>query len=396
MKVLFCCSTFLPEQNGASVRAFNVVAGLQEHGANVTVFTDKKPLSSDKLLPTFEVINKMPIHRILSTRNLFTMGFDYLTKLNPGQALPFYLAMRRSIFADKPDILHIRHPVHLQLAGALLKKEFGTPLVLEAHRLLSRTEFEAKRITAPQFNFYYRVETKLLKTADLIVSISEKNKAELIAEGLAEEKIIVIPNAVDTTVFHAGIGCKDVLDTYKGKRLLIYFGYMRENEGLETLIGAMKYVKRTDVHLLMVGWGNIQEKLIQMAKKGGVGDKVTFTGAVPLETMLKLISAAEIFVYPRKNISYHSNFIGLKFYEAAACGKPIITADVGIAAQEIQRYGCGILFEPDNPCALAKSIEVLLRDAGNLRYYSKNALKFGAENSWRNSAKKLYDAYSTL
>lgn len=113
-------------------------------------------------------------------------------------------------------------------------------------------------------------------------------------------------------------------------------------------------------------------------------------------TKLKsLLAQATLFVHPRENIKYHTNFIGLKFYDAINFGLPILTYDVGEVATYIKDKKIGIVTEP-NPSSFAKATIHLLKNKNLYNELKKNVLKESKKSDWKNCTINLHNYYKTF
>jgi len=130
-----------------------------------------------------------------------------------------------------------------------------------------------------------------------------------------------------------------------GKRLLLFLGRIHPKKGCDLLIEAFAAVAARDPHLHLVVAGpdqvGLQDQLMSLSRRLGVGDAVTWTGMISGDTKLGALRAAEAFVLP----SHQENF-GMAVAEALACGTPalisnkvniwreIIADQAGLAAED--------------------------------------------------------------
>jgi len=109
-----------------------------------------------------------------------------------------------------------------------------------------------------------------LNRATKVVAVSSFTKKELIQLGVKSDKITIIkscPNFVkhtddkaDLIIFRNKLAKPD-------EKIILFFGRLVENKGVEYLIRALKYVKEDNVKVVIVGGGPLRENLIQLAKK---------------------------------------------------------------------------------------------------------------------------------
>jgi glycosyltransferase involved in cell wall biosynthesis len=128
------------------------------------------------------------------------------------------------------------------------------------------------------------------------------------------------------------------------------------------------------------------------AKELGISDRVTLTGRVSKDELVRLYNACEVFVSP----SLYEGF-GLPAAEAMACGAPVVATTAGAFPEVIEDGVSGLLVPPRDAGALAGAIERLRKDS-YLRY------KLGREGrrrindhfSWRETAIRTLELYQDV
>src|SRR5690606_17829003 len=139
------------------------------------------------------------------------------------------------------------------------------------------------------------LETYVLKRADHITTICEGLKGDIQIRGIPSEKITVIPNAVNIDQFKPITEKDTALLTdlkLEGKKIYGFIGSFYEYEGLELLVKAMPALKNDcpDLHLLLVGGGQTENKLKEMVAQLDLSGHVTFTGRVNHKEVMRYYS----------------------------------------------------------------------------------------------------------
>jgi glycosyltransferase involved in cell wall biosynthesis len=133
----------------------------------------------------------------------------------------------------------------------------------------------------------------------------------------------------------------------KDKRYLLYLGRIHRKKGCDMLIDAFGKVAADDpeLHLVMAGPDQQQwsEKLQQIAKRAGIGDRVHWPGMVTGKAKWGAFYGSEAFILP----SHQENF-GIAVAEATACSKPVLLSDKVNIAEDIVKSGAGLM-ERDTP-----------------------------------------------
>lgn len=166
----------------------------------------------------------------------------------------------------------------------------------------------------------------------------------------------------------------------QGKRVLLFFGYIRKYKGLRKLIEAFSIIapQFDDVHLLIVGEcyedANEYNALIQSS---GVSHRITWINEyVPNEDVGLYYNSADIVVLPYESAT-QSGIVKIAF----GYGKPIVATNVGGLAEEIATWNAGIVVENNAPKTFAEGVATMLR-LSSLQEYADGALKAKNANSF--------------
>jgi rhamnosyl/mannosyltransferase len=138
---------------------------------------------------------------------------------------------------------------------------------------------------------------------------------------------------------------------------LLFVGRLRHYKGLHFLLDAMP---RVDAKLVIVGDGAMEGPLKEQAARLGLGDKVTFAGAVDDETLLDHLAAAGIGLLPS---STPTEAFGLAMVEYLAAGLPAISTELGTGTSFVNAHGeTGLIVPACDPDALAAAMGEMLAD----------------------------------
>jgi phosphatidyl-myo-inositol dimannoside synthase len=148
-----------------------------------------------------------------------------------------------------------------------------------------------------------------------------------IAKRIAPKNTLVyLPNPVDSHVFRPEQPPADLVEKYKGKRVILSVRRLVPKNGIQYLVQAMPYVKERfpDIQYIAIGTGHLEEYIHESAKKLGVTDVIDFLGSVRNEHVRPYIALAETVVFPSS-----AEATSLACTEAMAMGKPIVASAVG-------------------------------------------------------------------
>ena len=266
---------------------------------------------------------------------------------------------------EKIDIVHILLPMPTAVSGAMAAERLGIPIVIHSH-----FQPENVFVHAPAFfpssvfiRLVYSYLHWLYKKGSIIVYPSEFARRQFKWNGHTPRDI-VISNGVDVRHF-AKVDATEFRDRYHippQSKVVLFVARLEPEKCADTLIRATSAIVAATpaVHILIVGGGSEHQKLIQLAEKLGVADRITFTGRVSDDDLLMSYSACDLFVLPSV-----VELEGMVVLEAMACGAPILIADSKESASPYFVEGNGYLFKWNDPDDLARqAIRILHDDAG--------------------------------
>jgi glycosyltransferase involved in cell wall biosynthesis len=239
------------------------------------------------------------------------------------------------------------------------------------HRLLTRTHAAQERIA------YDR--------ARRIVAISEQVKSQLATLGVAEEKISVIYNGVDTVEFAPGPPARADLGLPEGRFLALFAGDMTTpRKNLETVLAALPYAP--DVHLVVVG---SLRKNPYRVRALGLDDRVTFLGF--RRDLPAIMRSVDAFVYPSR---YEP--LGLVVLEALASGLPVVTVRATGASELIGPDSGFVIAEAGDYRGLAEALARLASGGALRARMSLGARRTAERYTWNDMAERYYTLYESL
>jgi glycosyltransferase involved in cell wall biosynthesis len=206
-----------------------------------------------------------------------------------------------------------------------------------------------------------RMEKRLYRSADRIVTVTEPLRARIAMSGVAKEKIGVVPNGANLARLAPRTKSAALMQVMKleGRFVVGYVGTHGMAQGLETVLRAARLMQGSDVHFLFVGEGARRKALMSMARVLEL-DNVTFTGGVPSHIAVEHLALADAIVIPLKKSALFEGALPSKIFEAAAMERPIIISAEGISAETVQAFGAGVVASPGDPEALAHAIRRLM------------------------------------
>jgi glycosyltransferase involved in cell wall biosynthesis len=225
---------------------------------------------------------------------------------------------------------------------ALLARAMNVPVVLHLHGS------EMKKFYFGQNAFFRRRIIGQLQGAQAVVVLSESWRS-FVREIAPAANVIVVRNYVRIPA-----GARQA----RSDESVLFLGLIGERKGAYDLLNAFAEVRSTcpSMRLVLAGNGEI-DKAQALAAELGIAEFVSFPGWIGDDTRAELLETASIFVLP----SYNEG-LPMSVLEAMAYGVPVITTPVGGIPELVTNGANGILVEPGDRAALARSIVALRSD----------------------------------
>ncbi len=234
---------------------------------------------------------------------------------------------------------------------------------------------------------------------DRIVAVTEGLRQYLVSHFRVEgRKISVIPNGVDTTLFHpmGGLDFPPELQASLGIQrdefAVLFVGNLAPWQGISTLLDSIPLVLEQvpQTRFLIIGDGILRGQLQQKTREMNLQEKILFTGTIPHEQVPGYINLVDVCVSPF--VKRRNNRIGLsplKVYEYLACGKAVVSSRVP-GLEFIGEKGVGVLVEPEKPDALAHGIVSLLLDPAKRARMGRKGVRLAQrEFDWKRRASAI-------
>lgn len=304
----------------------------------------------------------------------------------------------------RPDVIHVHSPALNGLAALPVAKHFNLPLVYEVRAFWE--DAAADHGSCLEGDLRYRLtramESYVLKRASHVTTICQGLENDIVARGVAGDKITVIPNAVDIDNFNVLTqpvpGLKQQLGLEQC-RVIGFIGSFYGYEGLSLIVSALPLIKAKlqDVKLLLVGGGLQEDNLKRQVESLGLEKDVIFAGRVPHAQVADYYSLVDLLIYPRLPKRITELVTPLKPLEAMAQGKAFIFSDVG-GHQELAGYNREqLLFTAGSVEALAEKVVTTLSNEQGVDELIQKGRRFvEVERNWQRSIARYAGIYEKL
>jgi glycosyltransferase involved in cell wall biosynthesis len=186
---------------------------------------------------------------------------------------------------------------------------------------------------------------------------------------------------------------KSELGIPEDSSIILYQGALNVDRGLEEAIQAMKFIKE-NACLVIIGTGDIADKLKDLTFIEGVNKQVIFTGPLSLEDLYQYTLMADLGLSIEKDVSLNYHFcLPNKFLDYIQAGVPVLVSPLPEMKTIVEKYSIGEMIEDHDPVHLAKQIDELLSHKDKLTQYQEN-LKIAAKDlCWENEEPVLMSIY---
>jgi len=306
--------------------------------------------------------------------------------------------------AFDPHVLHAHSPVLNALPALWVGRRRRIPVVYEIRALWedAATDHGTTTENSARYRASRALETFALRHADHVTTICEGLRGEVVARGIAPDRITVIPNAVDTSEFRFGGEPDPALREKLGLKdstVIGFAGSFYAYEGLDLLVEAAALLapRRPDLRVLLVGGGPQEAALKALVRERGLADRVIFAGRVPHADVHRYYELIDVLAYPRHRMRLTEIVTPLKPLEAMAQGRIFVASDVGGHRELVRDGETGFLFPAGDARSLAQSIESILGRAGEWPGIRGRARKFiETERTWARSVARYAEVYAAL
>ncbi|MCG6912450.1 glycosyltransferase family 4 protein [bacterium BMS3Abin03] len=265
------------------------------------------------------------------------------------------------------------------------------PIVTTLHTILKNPDPDQRRVLE-----------EVAALSDRLIVMSERG-SEFLHDvyNVSLEKVDMIPHGIPDVPFVDPSFNKDLFGV-EGKIVLLSFGLLSPNKGIETVISALPkiiasypdivyiVVGATHPHIIQQDGESYRLSLQWLAQQKGVESNVIFYNRfVSLNALVEFISAADIYITPYLNEAQITS--GTLAYTLGA-GKAIISTPYWYA-QEILSDGRGVLVPFHDPETLAEQVINLLDNEAQRHAMRKRAYIFGRAMIWSEVAQRYMESF---
>jgi D-inositol-3-phosphate glycosyltransferase len=353
------------DAGGQNVHVAELAAGLVRQGHSVAVYTRRDDAELAERVTTsagYEVVHvpagpAAPVPKDDLWPHMAAFA-DHLTEM-----LKF----------QQPDVVHA-HFWMSAWASARSSRRLNVPLLVTFHALGSvKRRYQGPADTSPLNRI--RVEVAVAGAAQHIAATATDEVRELALLGIPSAKVSVVPCGVDLEHFtpNGTTRASPSIPERQSRYRLLSVGRLVPRKGYDIVIEALTRLPETE--LLIAGGADAtpepeHDRLVAVAERFGVGDRVRLIGQVARADMPALLRSSDLIVCS----PWYEPF-GIVPLEAMACGVPVVASAVGGMLDTVVDSVTGALVPPRDPAVLAEVIGPLLASPSRRAEFARAALE---------------------
>ena len=379
-RIVYISNYSLPHvTNGYTTRTHGLVSGLIRSGLDIEVLNRYGFPGDIKWRPFYSkpfVIDGVQYH---IESSVFS-GFRLLPYHRYIDRYATYLYHKFS--KNRPAAIQVASNFINAIAATTVGKTLGIPVVYEVRGLweITRLSRQSEWLDSDEFRLMQKLETQAAKNADRVLTLTKALADELIRRGVENDKIILLPNAVDCNRFSPRVLENRQSKTNKEVCTFGYIGSLVDYEGLDLLLEAVKKVIDSGEYrfrVVIVGKGDEHSKLTTLLSLLEITSYVELRPPVSYKDVPSVYGEIDVAVFPRKPLPVCEIVSPLKPFEALAMNCPILVSSVGALQEIVTSSGMGTVFEKGNVDDLTEKMRSTIH-----RYFSQHKDEFYGGRSW--------------
>ena len=368
MRILYVSQYYPPEMGAPASRVSQLARAWASDGHDVTVLTGFPNHPTGIIPPEYRgrpYVRRENDHgvRVVRTpifaaanKGLFKRSLNYVSFAASAGTLGPTLPAVDVVIGTSPQFL-------TAVAGYWIARLKRVPFVFEVRDLWPRSivEVGAMPANSPVIKALEAAELFLYRHSDRIVAVTDSFVDEISARGVARERISVVKNGVDLSLFSPGPRDNAVRAELglQGRFVATYVGTHGMAHGLGTLLEAAALLKPDDrFRFVLVGEGADKEQLVRRAKAEGLTN-VLFIGQQPHAKIPDYVRAADATVVLLKAKDLFKTVLPSKIFEFMGAARPIVLGVDGEARALVESSGGGVFVAPESAEQLAAELRRL-------------------------------------
>lgn len=405
IRVLHLLTNSLPAtQSGYTLRTHRLLSALAQRGVPLAAHTR---IGYPVMVGSLTAADTAQVGPVIYRRYLPWA----LASTATGRLEQWASQLARTYDSQPPHIIHTTTHFHNALVAQALAERWGIPWVYEVRGVLEETwlskqpeHLRASAARSERFLLTRARETQMMKAASHVLTLSETMKKSLIERGVAEDRVTVVPNSVDSSLLEQHLSPREArsqLGLPEGGFWVGSVSSLVPYEGFDTLLRALVHLRDQglDARLLLAGDGTDRVRLEKLAQSLGVADCTVFLGRIAPELTPLAHQALDVFVVPRTNDEVCRTVTPLKPIEAMALGRPVVASDLPPLADLVCPEGqqpAGRVAQAEDPASFAQALLLLAENPDARARLGAQGREVARARTWETQAATVEEIYNSL
>jgi len=380
MKFLLIHQIFLSPKEGGGTRHFELARFAVQKGHHASVvasdvsYLDGKPILTES---EPEIIEGVEIYH---ARTLNTINRSFTLRV-----IAFFSFMITAVFKglkvkDIDIVMGTSPPLFQGLSAWMIAALRRKPFLMEIRDLWPDFAIDMGVLKNPVLIWIARrIEVFLYRRADHLLVNSPAYRTYLLEQrGIASEKVTVIANGVDPSMFdpeEKGLEFRSELGL-EDKFVIAYTGAIGPANDLVTITRAAERLRdRKDLCFLIVGDGKDRPQIEKIVAEQKL-ENIRMVGLRPKSEMPSILAAADACLATLKNIPMFKTTYPNKIFDYMAAGRPIVLGIDGVIREVVEKANAGIFVCPGDDQKLAEAVVKLADDRASAKEMGHNGREY--------------------
>ncbi len=345
MRIGLFSDTYTPDINGVVSSIVTLQHQLEKNGHEVYVITNHKALITTQW--------EGNVLRLPGLELKWLYGYKLST--------PYHFSAKEEIRKLNLDVIHVHTEFGVGIFARLVAKSLDIPVVSTYHTMYEDythyvNKFDINEIDKVTKKITSVFSRSISDTCQGVIAPSDKTKETLIKYGV-KTPIYVIPTGLDLSEFdpqradyEKAAQLRLAYGIQPEDKVIAYVGRIAKEKSIDLAIEGFRYVKDSNLKLLIVGGGPQLKELKELAASYNLLDKVKFTDKIPRADISTYYFCADAFVSASLTETQ-----GMTFIEALACGLPVFARPDDVLTDLVIENVSGYLFQ--EPQEFAAKVE---------------------------------------
>ena len=281
----------------------------------------------------------------------------------------------------RPDVIDGHFAFPDGYAAVQLGRSIGAPVVVTCHGSDLRQY--------PDIPVAGAMTRWTLRHADRVISVSSDLMRRSIELGCPTERAVFLTNGVDPSKFsvRSQQACRTQMGLPLDRKIGVYVGFLIDRKDQSLILHALVEIRKQGAEVplvVLVGDGPNRQKLENEVVSLGLQNDVMLVGQQRHDEVAQWMGAADWLL-----LSSSSEGWATVYFEAMACGRPVITSNVSSAKDAIHQPAYGSVVEPRTAVAFAAAMQAAMQtrfDENIIRAYAEQ----NSWDKWADNAMRLF------